>query len=237
MNTKEKREWIELTDRDKEILNLLARFRVMFAFTILMLVGMTDNYGRKRLAKLVRLGYIEQYTFFVNRPAVYTVTNKGLSAIGSDMPYYSIQNDNAYHEAMVSMAVCWLVNNHDINIDNILTEREMRKQEIKFGNKERTLPDLYIPDKSLSIEYERTPKTTDKLRRKIENNASKCSRQLWIIDEDNTALSARIDSIADEIEEENPDIIIAQITKEFIEERLQEGPSSYEKETCKQLFE
>lgn len=220
-------EWIELTDRDNMILKLLAKFKAMSANVILMLSGMTNNYGRKRIQKLVRCGYIEKSMLYVNRPAIYTLTNKGLNAIESDYPYYSVQNDNAYHESVVAVVAAWLHINHDIPLDDILTEREMKRQGIKFGGKERTRPDLFIPKLSLCVEYERHSKTKEKTRRKVQNNASKCEKQLWVLEEDNTALADRLIAILDE--DDCEDSTLAHVTRQFIEERLEMGVNDNEK--------
>lgn len=224
---KEKKEWIELTERDKQVLKLLAKFRAMTAVTILALIGMTDNYGRKRIQKLVRCGYLEKSMLYVNKPSFYSLTNKGLSAIGSDQPYYSVQNDNAFHESVVATCAAWLHLNHGIPLSDILTEREMKRQNIKFGGKERTRPDLYIPKLSLCVEYERNAKTTEKTRRKIENNFSNCKKQLWVIDEKSTALGTKITEIA--AEDDSDDGVAAVITRELIEEFLEKGVTENEK--------
>lgn len=227
MDNKKGNEWVELTERDKQMLKLLAKFKVMTAVVILALVGMADNYGRKRIQKLVRCGYIEKSMIFVNKPAIYTPTSKGLSAIGSDYPYYNIHNDNAYHEAVVAMTAAWLHIYHDIPMKDILPEREMKRHGIKFGGKERTRPDLYIPKISLCVEYERHAKTTEKTKRKIVNNASNCEKQLWILEEDDKALAKRISKIHEQ--EDYLETKIAMLTREFIERKMAEGVTENEK--------
>lgn len=231
---KEKKEWIELTERDKRILNLLEIFRAMTIGVILLLTGMKPNYGRKRIQKLVRCGYLEKSMLYVNKPSFYSLTNKGLNAINSDQPYYSVQNDNAYHEAVIATCAAWLHLNHGIPLSDILTEREMKRQGIKFGGKERTRPDLYVPQKSLCLEYERHAKTNEKTRRKIENNASNCEKQLWVIEDEDSALNDKILKIAEENDYGNSQIMT--ISRQFIEQRLEEGVTDLEQKVFKDLL-
>lgn len=232
---KKKQEWVELTERDVQILKLLAKFKAMTAATILALVGMADNYGRKRIQKLVRCGYLEKSMLYVNRPSIYTLTSKGLTAINSDYPYYSVQNDNAYHEAVVAMIAAWLHLHHDIPMEELLSEREMKRKGIKFGGKERTRPDLFAPTISFCVEYERHSKTTEKTRRKIVNNSANCDKQLWVIEESNQALHDRIDSIA--AEDEYSDCKLAVITRQFIDERLTEGANDHERQIIRDFLQ
>lgn len=207
--------WIEITERDMRIFKLLAVFRVMYGELLAWAAGYTANYGQKRIRKLAQCGYLEVFHPLVNRPAMYTLTEKAIRELDDKPPRYFVENENAIHECIVAEIAVWTSCTTGLPIEEVLTERQQKKHNTKF----KTYPDLYIPPVDIAIEYERTPKTTAKTRQKIIGN-SVAQKQIWVIDEKHASLGKRLQKIAAEESTKYAPIEMVVTTKEKIEKDL-----------------
>lgn len=215
MNNKKER-WIEMTSRDRRIMELMARFRCMYLTTILILAGFLPNYGRKRISKLVRCAYLDKSVSRYNLPAIYSATAKGLSEAGIGMRTYSIENDQAVHEAVVAEVAAWLHLKYGIPLSEILSERDQKATSPSADQ----YPDLIVKSQKLAVEYEKTPKTTSALAAKIEANSQ--YEQLWVLEEKHlNSLGKRISTICkDSKAKYSSPYRVAIVTRESIEQEI-----------------
>lgn len=120
---------IRLTDRDKELLEFLGRYRFATVSQISRRFNTSEKTLRNRLPKLRDAGLVDSVFMVHNRPQVWLVTTTGLSTVGMNLTAPKIKWGQVRH-------TLWLV---ELGIafenagENVLTEREIRAAATRYS--------------------------------------------------------------------------------------------------------
>ena len=170
---------IELNDRDRLILKLLWKFRVMSIDSVRVLGEFSSNrYASARMKKLSDYGYVKMEQFSISEKGAYSLTVKGNEVLGLQTKPYRINRGTLEHELGISLIASWLKINRNYDPLEFITDRERRQDELYTLS---TKTDLYYPKDNLIIEYERTQKSINRITEKVSDLYLISSNQLWII--------------------------------------------------------
>jgi DNA-binding MarR family transcriptional regulator len=97
---------IELTARDRELLEFLAEHRLVLSDHIQALLGMSPRAADTRLQALAYAGFVTRERVFHRQPPFVQITRAGLAAIASDLPAPRLDLRSYKHD--VGLAWLWL---------------------------------------------------------------------------------------------------------------------------------
>jgi hypothetical protein len=176
---------VRITERDRELLEFMARHRLVHAGHVGALLGVGLERAGAILARLARVGYVFRQPVFDQQPACYRIRAKGLALIGSGLPAPGLDLRSYEHD--VGVAWLWLAarNGSFGPISEIVAERQLRSHDeaperagppmaVRLGGygpggRERLhYPDLLLhrPDgRRIAVELELTNKGPKRLER------------------------------------------------------------------------
>lgn len=163
---------LRLTERDKELLSWIGRFRIASAMQVGLKFGMSRVVTYRRLAGLVAEGYLTHQRKFHGEPGVFMTTRAGLILADLNLPPATLDIRTYRHDMMVT----WLAISLEQQGYSVRSEREMRHFEganprirfsVPLGRAEnrRHFPDLLASKDGADwgVEVELTPKRTQRL--------------------------------------------------------------------------
>jgi hypothetical protein len=125
------RSGIQITERDREVLGLLAEHRVMVLPQVAAGLGVTDGTAATRLRALRDLRMVGYKAIFHDDPATAWITRRGLDAIESRLPPPSIDLKGYRHD--VGVGWMWLAAQRGAfgGVSALVSEREMRSHDLR----------------------------------------------------------------------------------------------------------
>lgn len=169
--------------RDKQILDIITKFRFALSRQIMLLANFTSMSAcNRRLKKLLDEKLIEKRRFLYGVAYLYFATPKAKRIF--NLPYITknIRIEQIRHDIYVIDTAIYYMNKFDLSLEDITTDRELKNQ-AGFGNKGHT-PDLVFTyqDTTYCIEIELSVKSKEKLYKNISNNYLHYDVQIWITD-------------------------------------------------------
>jgi hypothetical protein len=118
-----------LGEQDLTLLWFLAEHRMALPDHVAKLLGTTVDTATRRLAKLVRAGYVTRERLFHNQPAMHLITRGGLDVIGSTLPVP--RRDVRTYEHDVGVAWLWIAAQRGTfgPVREIIGERRLRSRD------------------------------------------------------------------------------------------------------------
>jgi hypothetical protein len=120
---------VRITDRDRELLEFMARHRLVHAGHIGALLGVGLDRAGAILGRLARGGYVLRQPVFDQQPACYRIRPQGLALIGSGLPPPGLDLRAYQHD--VGVAWLWLAARHGSfgPVREIVSERQLRSHD------------------------------------------------------------------------------------------------------------
>ena len=179
---------VELNKRDKFVLFLLDKFRVLDTKSISILADFTsESYCSTRLQKLARYGYINREKLVNTLPLIHWLTQKGNDEINDKRTKHKPRLATLEHELIIGHVACFLYLHYGAQPKKIITDRELRQYEREV-NDVRVMEhkgDLlfFDPQSGSKIvnEIELTFKGKSRTIQNIRKNARFSDKQLWFI--------------------------------------------------------
>lgn len=120
---------IRLTDRDKQILEFMGRYRYATVAQLARRFETSEKTLRNRLPKLREGGLVESVFIVHARPSVWLVTSAGLNMIGMNLTAPSIRWGQVRH----TMLLTELGITFEMSDENVITEREIRAAATRYS--------------------------------------------------------------------------------------------------------
>ncbi len=121
---------VELNKRDKFVLFLLDKFRVLDTKSISILADFpSESYCSTRLQKLARYGYINREKLVNTLPLVHWLTQKGNDEINDKRTKHKPRLATLEHELIIGHVACFLHLHYGAQPKKIITDRELRQYE------------------------------------------------------------------------------------------------------------
>ena len=178
------RKWLELQERDIEILRLVYRFRFCLGRHVRVLCGFSGaRASDRRLKLLVEAGYLERKKLLYGVPYLYMLTHKGRMLLGVNKRADSLRLERITHDIHVLDSVIYFIHTAGIALRDITSEKEMHTQD-GFGSR-RHYPDFLIntPLGTIAVEIETALKSKERIEKNISSNYLEYERQVWIVGE------------------------------------------------------
>lgn len=165
---------IQLTPRDRELLEFLAEHRLALADHVRVLMSISAGAADARLRALADAGYLTREPLFQGQPWCTQIARRGLAAIGSELPTPRLDLRSYQHD--VGIAWLWLaarsgtfgpvrevigerrLRSHDASTEGARNPLGVRLGGVGPGGRERIhYPDLVLithDDKRIAVELE-----------------------------------------------------------------------------------
>ena len=227
-----------LNDRDRFVLFLLDKFRVLDVKSLTVLAGFSSiNYSDIRLLNLAKSGYIKRDKLASNLPIVHWLTKKG---------YFEIKDEDKRiakpvlatleHEILIGRVASHLVLKNGVAVNQMITDRDLRVYQGK-GKDNRIMKRksdlLYIEqatNKRIAVEIELNYKGRTRTEENYKNNQRFSDKQLWFI-------SKRKKVLMNQLQELGADILyIEDLEMEPIEHKTDYNIELSQVELIKQYF-
>ncbi len=175
----------QITERDRQLLEMLAEHRVLIAEQLARHLGVSDGAAGARLRRLARLRLLEHARIFQGQPASVAITTRGLGLVGSPLPAPTRKLGAYRHD--VGVGWVWLAARGGAfgQLRTLHTERSMRSADLRDdgerqrfgvatggldarGRRARHYPDLLVERADgarLAIELELSAKGRGRLER------------------------------------------------------------------------
>lgn len=179
---------VELNKRDRFVLFLLDKFRVLDTKAIAILADFpSESYCSTRLQKLARYGYINREKLANALPLVHWLTQKGNDEINDKRTKHKPRLATLEHELEIGHVASFLHLHYGVQPKKIITDRELRQYEREV-NDVRVMEhkgDLlfFDPQSGTKIvsEVELTFKGKSRTVQNIRKNAKFNDKQMWFI--------------------------------------------------------
>lgn len=179
---------VELTERDRFLLYLLDKFRVLDTKSLTILgYFSSEQYATKRLLKLAKYNYLKRKKLATELPIIHYLTLKGNDEINDRRTRNNPRLATLEHELTVGRVASFLWSKFDIDPLHIITDRELRQYE-KDKYDVRVMErkgDLLFIDKDTKkrtvVEVELTFKGKSRTIKNINRNRQFNDRQIWFI--------------------------------------------------------
>jgi len=184
------------TERDVKIIREIQRWRFLLSRQIRVLCGFSGQRAcDRRLKKLLEAGYIERRHYIYGVPRLYFVTKKAVKLL--DLEYYTqdIRIEQIIHDISVIDTAIYLINNTDVDVASITTERDL-KHKAGFGNPKHFPDFVYTKDnETFCVEVELSAKKTSTLERNMKNNYTGFDFQQWFVPSDRQKVVENVQAI------------------------------------------
>ena len=174
---------MNLTDRDKEILNLVYRFKFCLGRHIKVLGNFTGSRASdRRLKILVEAGYLARKKIIYGVPFIYTLTHMGRLLIGANKREDKIRIDRLTHDIYVLDTVIYFIEKYGISLKVIESEKELHIKD-GYGARKHQPDFMFTKDgESCAVEIELNAyKTKEVLEKNIRDNYMGYDRQIWLV--------------------------------------------------------
>lgn len=196
---------IELNERDFIILKSIYKFRFCLGRHIKVFAGFTGQGAcDRRLKKLIESKYIERKRYFYGIPYIYTLSHRGRMLLGVNKRAENIKLEQVHHDITVLDTVIYYMKKYNINLDNILSEKELHS--INGFTSRKHAPDFIFDKDNIKTAYEieLTPKAFETLSKNVKTNYLNYDEQIWITD--NKKVRENLEKLKDEYDLEIMDL-------------------------------
>ena len=181
----------ELLARELWMLQVIDRYRILWAIDIAWLCGFTDEtYCRKVLMRLIRMGLVQIVKDWYGHNCYY-LTADGIREIGKSSREYEVTYTTG-HALRVGHVASWLHAVHGADGLTIQTDIELKK--LQRADEHR--PDLVYDGVAYEIEW--SHKSLDRLEKNMLSN-EQYGRQVWIVPDDKKHIRENLRKVADQI--------------------------------------
>ena len=173
---------MRLTERDYKLLKQLDRWRFCLSRHLVYLGGFpSQRTTDRRLKLLVEAGYIQRKKILYGVPYLYSLTYQGKVLIHTSLKEEKVRIEKITHDISVLDAAIYFMLKYAIKQEDILTEKELHRQD-GFSTRKHQ-PDFVIQnqDKKTCFEIELTLKAKNRLEKNIQENFTNYDYQKWII--------------------------------------------------------
>ena len=170
-----------ITDRDREIIRLVYRFKFALGRHVRELMGFTGSRASdRRLRALVDAEYLSRKKYLYGVPYLYTVAHKGRILIGANKRENKIRLEQITHDIYVLDVLIFFKGKYHLSLSQIESERELHIND-GFGARKHQ-PDFVITyeGKRCAVEVELTPKAKSNLEKNIRDNYLNYDKQIWV---------------------------------------------------------
>ena len=188
---------MELTRRDRCILDTVYRFKFCLGRHINLLAGFTGLRGTdRRLKTLIEAGYLARRKYLYAVPYLYTLTHKGRVLMGVNKREDKIRIEQIAHDIYVLDALIYFTRKYRLSLNDVESEKELHIKD-GFGARKHH-PDFVVNmvKQRIAVEIELNPKSKERLEKNIRDNYLNYDGQTWITN-DNKVISL-INSFAGE---------------------------------------
>jgi hypothetical protein len=132
---------VQVTDRDRLVLEFVAEHRLVLAGHVQALLGVSAEAAARRLRALVTAGLLSTYTVFHRHPACFQAAQAGLALVASGLPKPKLDYRTYAHD--VGVAWLWLAARDGAfgELREVIPERELRSRD---GPGRRSDPPLAV---------------------------------------------------------------------------------------------
>ena len=195
-----------LNDRDRFVLFLLDKFRVLDVKSLTVLAGFSSiNYSDIRLLKLANYGYIKREKLVSELPIVHWLTKKGYFEIhDEDKRIAKPALATLEHEILIGRVASHLVLKNGVEVNQMITDRDLRVYQGK-GKDNRIMKRksdlLYIePATNKRIaEIELNYKGKSRTEQNYKNNQRFSDKQIWFISKRKKVLMNQLEELGADI--------------------------------------
>jgi len=174
----------------------IERFRFCLSRHIKILAGFGSIQNcDKRLKSLIEAKYIDRKYILYGVPCVYLLTYKGKILIGANKRQDKIRVDRVIHDIAVLDTVIYFMGNYEIDIENIVTEKELNS---KLGFSQRKHQPDFVFEKSgkkYCVEIELTLKSKQKFLEIVEDNYLNYDTQYWIVSKSGVKIKSMLEDL------------------------------------------
>lgn len=204
---------VVITEKDRFVMEFLYKFRIATSIELSALLNVTNSGVYKRMKRLENVGLVKKQQVMILEH-IYFLSNEGYRFLNKKGREVNLNTLNIFHELFLTkIGTALLRDTSDLELSDIYTEKDQFASEKDFFKaSKKAFPDLYIPKYKVIVEYERTEKTKERIKKKIMNNFENftdCS-QMWILPR------ARKSTI--EMLKNNDFFISAIISEEYVEQ-------------------
>lgn len=173
---------VELVKRDRRVLEEVFRWRFCLGRHVHFLCGFSSNRtADRRLKILVDHGLIDRKKILYGVPYLYYLTKDGRRYIHASLRGDAIRVDQIMHDITVLDCIPQLMEKYHFEIEDITTEKELHSIDA-FGTRKHR-PDFIfqVNDQVYAVEVELTLKSTERLRKNVQDNFLNYDHQIWIV--------------------------------------------------------
>ena len=170
-----------ITDRDREIIRLVYRFKFCLGRHVREIIGFTGSRATdRRLKALVEAEYLSRKKYLYGVPYLYTVTHKGRILIGANKRENKIRLEQIAHDIYVLDTLIYFKEKYGLVLNQVESERELHIKD-GFGARKHQ-PDFVFTyeGKRCAVEVELTPKAKANLEKNIRDNYLGFDKQIWV---------------------------------------------------------
>lgn len=179
---------VEIGERDRFILYLLDKFRVLDSKSLSVLGGFSESYGVVRLRKLADYGYLKREKLVGELPLVNWLTVKGYECLRDEKKRIGKPRlGTIEHEIKVGQVAAYLVEKKGLEPNQLITDRDLRIHQGKSKDNrimERKADLLFLDPQSgkkIAVEVELTYKGETRTVENIKRNRGFSDEQYWFI--------------------------------------------------------
>ena len=172
---------MELTERDRDALEVVCKFRFCLGRHIKALAGFSGQRSAdRRLKALIEAGFLTRKKYIYGLPYLYTLTHKGRVLLGANKREGKIRVEQITHDIYVLDAVIYFMGKYQFTLRDIESAKELHIKD-GFGARKHQ-PDFVLrgQGKTCAVEVELHPKTKSRLVKNIRDNYLNYDSQLWL---------------------------------------------------------
>jgi len=170
-----------VVERDLEIIRLVYRFRFSLGRHIKYLLCFSSSRAcDRRLAILIKAGYLNRKKYLYGIPYLYTVTHKGRILIGANKRENKIRLEQINHDVLVLDMLIYFKEKYGFSLTDMESERELHIKD-GFGMRKHH-PDFVFTHqgKKYAVEVELTLKAKANLEKNVRDNYLNYDKQIWV---------------------------------------------------------
>ena len=170
-----------LTERDKSIMNCLAKFSFLLGRHIKVLFFDGTRACDRRLKLICENQYLKREKILYGVPYLYSLAPRGQQAIHAPVKSSKIRVDQIHHDIAVVDTVLYIMDELSIPLSDMTTEKQLHRQD-GFGMRKHHPDFVFWKDnQTVSVELEMSLKAKTRLEKNIADNFMKYDGQFWIV--------------------------------------------------------
>jgi hypothetical protein len=205
---------VRVVERDREIMEAVARWRYCLGRHIKILAGFEGQRATdRRLQKLLQEQFLERKHILYGLPGLYILTSKAADFFDITLPKSNIRLDQIYHDIAVIDTAIYFFKNLNVDTSKIETEKELRH---KMGFNPRShVPDFIFTknSKKCCVEIEMSLKAKSRFEKNIKDNYLKYDVQYWIVPDNKAAIKEYLSQVKNRYN--NIEILSLEVVQEY----------------------